>query len=57
LLGNDAAHTDIQNFVQVGKEEVEVALEVTKEVLKSAYQYSALRARLAAFKAKQLPAQ
>jgi hypothetical protein len=50
LLGNDAAHIDSQVFKQVGKEEVEVALEFAKEVLKAVYQYSALLARLNALK-------
>lgn len=50
LLGNDAAHIESQVFQQVGKEEVEVALEFAKEVLKAVYQYSALVAKLNALK-------
>ena len=46
LLGNDAAHIESQVYNQVGKEEVEVGIEFTKEVLKAAYQYSALLKRL-----------
>lgn len=46
LLGNDAAHIESQHYNQVGAEEVEVAIEVTKEVLKAVYQYSALMQRL-----------
>jgi len=46
LLGNDAAHVEAKTYQQVGKEEVEVSLEFTKEVLKAVYQYSALLDRL-----------
>jgi hypothetical protein len=37
LLGNDAAHIESQVFSQVGQEEVEVAIDVTKEILKAVY--------------------
>ncbi len=50
LLGNDAAHIEAQVFDQVGKEEVEVGIEVTKEVLKAVYQYSALIDKLRGLK-------
>ena len=50
LLGNDAAHIESQEFDKVGKEEVEVGIEFTKEVLKAVYQYSALLARLRSLK-------
>lgn len=50
LLGNDAAHIESKEFDQVGKEEVEVGIEFTKEVLKAVYQYSALLARLRSLK-------
>ena len=46
LLGNDAAHIESQAYNQVSQEEVEVAIEFAKEVLKAIYQYSALLARL-----------
>jgi len=46
LLGNDAAHIESQNYNQVGKDEVEIALAVTKEVLKAVYQYSSLVSQL-----------
>lgn len=46
LLGNDAAHIESQAYSKVSQEEVEVAIEFTKEVLKAIYQYSALLARL-----------
>ena len=50
LLGNDAAHIESQEYNSVGKEEVEVAIEFAKEVLKAVYQYSTLLARLRALK-------
>jgi len=50
LLGNDAAHIESQEYAKVGKEEVEVGVEFTKEVLKAVYQYSALLNRLRALK-------
>jgi hypothetical protein len=50
LLGNDAAHIESQQFNRVGKEEVEVGIEFTKEVLKAVYQMSALLQRLRALK-------
>jgi len=46
LLGNDAAHVESQDYNQVGKEEVEIAVEFAKEVLKAVYQYSGLLNRL-----------
>ena len=48
LLGNDAAHLEAKAFHQVGPEEVEVAIDFTKEVLKASYQYDGLLARLKA---------
>ena len=53
LLGNDAAHIESQAYNKVGAEELEVAIEVTKEVLKAIYQYSALLSRLKALKKTQ----
>jgi hypothetical protein len=50
LLGNDAAHIESQVYSKVSQEEIEVALEFTKEVLKAIYQYSALLARLRSLK-------
>src|SRR5207249_2188342 len=46
LLGNDAAHIESQVFDAVGKEEVEIAIEFTKEIMKAVYQYSSLLAKL-----------
>ena len=50
LLGNDAAHVESTTYDSVGSEEVEIALEFTKEVLKAVYQYSTLLAKLRALK-------
>ena len=50
LLGNDAAHVESKDFDNVGRDEIELALEVAKEVLKAVYQYSALIAELNALK-------
>lgn len=50
LLGNDAAHVESRDYNDIGKEEVEVGIMFTKEVLKAAYQYSSLRAKLSALK-------
>lgn len=50
LLGNDAAHIESQAYNQVGQAEVELVVEVAKEVLKAVYQYSALLARLQGLK-------
>jgi hypothetical protein len=50
LLGNDAAHVESQGYTQIGKEEVEIAIEFTKEVLKAVYQYAGLLKRLNSLK-------
>lgn len=50
LLGNDAAHIESREYEQVGKEEVEVGIEFTKEVLKATYQYAGLLNRLRGLK-------
>jgi Domain of unknown function (DUF4145) len=50
LLGNDAAHIESQEYQQVGKEEVELAIEFAKELLKSTYQYSSLLKKFDALK-------
>jgi hypothetical protein len=46
LLGNDAAHVEARVYDAIGKEEVDVSLELTKEMLKGLYQMSALVERL-----------
>ncbi len=50
LLGNDAAHIESREYERVGKEEVEIGIEFTKEVLKATYQYSALLRQLQGLK-------
>lgn len=55
LLGNDAAHIEAATYEQVGEDEVELALDVAKEVLKGVYQYGDLVARLDALKKQPEP--
>jgi len=50
LLGNDAAHIEAKSYDKVSLEEVEVAIEFSKELLKALYQYSGLLSRLRALK-------
>ena len=50
LLGNDAAHVEAQTYEEIGEEELNVAIELTKEILKAVYQYSDLLGRLRALK-------
>jgi len=52
LLGNDAAHIDAQTFKDIGKEEIEVSIEFTKEILKALYQHEALLQKLRNLKEK-----
>ena len=53
LLGNDAAHVEAQTFNEIGKEEIEVSLEFTKEILKGVYQYEKLLEKLKGLKDKK----
>lgn len=55
LLGNNAAHLESKDYDKVGKEEIEVAVEFTKEVLKAVYQYKGLLARLQGLKKQPNP--
>lgn len=50
LLGNDAAHIEAKTYDVIGEEEVRVAIDLTKELLKAVYQYKSLLARLAGLK-------
>ncbi len=52
LLGNDAAHVELKDFDKIDKEEVEVAILFTKELLKSVYQSSQIASMLDALKKK-----
>jgi hypothetical protein len=42
LLGNDAAHVESQEFNRLGRDEVEVGIEFTREILKAVYHMSSL---------------
>jgi len=46
LLGNDAAHIESKEYEKIGKDEVVVAIELTKEILKSVYQMDSLISKL-----------
>ena len=53
LLGNDAAHIEAQTYDEIGKDEIEISIEFTKEILKGIYQYDSLLARLRSLKKKE----
>lgn len=46
LLGNDAAHIEAKTFDEISRNELDVAIEFTKEILKGLYQYSSLLGKL-----------
>ena len=46
LLGNDAAHIEAKVYEQIGHDEVEAAIDLTKEILKAVYQLDGLVKRL-----------
>ena len=50
LLGNDAAHIEANTFDEISKNELDVAIEFTKEILKGLYQYSGLLSKLRGLK-------
>jgi len=50
ILGNDAAHVEAKCFDDIGKEEIEISIEFTKEILKAVYQYSDLLAKIKSLK-------
>lgn len=52
LLGNDAAHVEAQDYENIGDEELTAAIDLTKEIMKGIYQYSAILGRLKALKAQ-----
>lgn len=54
LLGNDAAHIESNTFDKIGKAEVEVSIEFTKEILKAVYQYDSLLKKLRDLKKDEL---
>ena len=53
LLGNDAAHIEANTFEQIGKEELEISIDFTKEILKAVYQYESLLERLRSLKKQE----
>lgn len=54
ILGNDAAHIDARTYNEIGKDEIEVSLEFTKEILKAVYQYESLLQKLKNLKSKAI---
>lgn len=50
LLGNDAAHLEAKVYKSISEQELTVAIEFTKEILKGIYQYSSLLEKLRALK-------
>jgi hypothetical protein len=50
ILGNDAAHIEAKSYNGIGKEEMDVAIALTKEILKAVYQLDNLVKRLQALK-------
>lgn len=52
LLGNDATHIEAKDYGQVSKNEVHIAIEFTKELLKAIYQYQSLLGKMLALKKK-----
>lgn len=50
LLRDDTAHVEAQEFVNVSKTELDVAIEFTKEIIKGLYLYSHLVSHLRALK-------
>lgn len=48
LLGNDAAHIEAKTYQAIGEPEVRLSIDLTKELLKGAYQYKGLLGRLTA---------
>lgn len=52
LLGNDAAHVEARDYLEVGKDEVEAALTISKLILAAAYQTGAAMEALQRLKAE-----
>jgi hypothetical protein len=50
LLGNDAAHIEAKVFDAIGKDEIELSILLTKEILKAVYQLDDLVKKLQALK-------
>jgi len=56
LLGNGAAHVSAEDYATISDDELRVAIEFAKEILKALYQYSALLEKLRALKPPGTPA-
>lgn len=52
LLGNDAAHIESKVFDEIGNDEIVLAIDLTKEILKAIYQLDSIVGRLEALKVK-----
>lgn len=52
LLGNDAAHIESKEYDNIGNDEIEAVIELTKEILKAIYQMQDLVNKLKALKDK-----
>ena len=50
VLGNDAAHVEAKAFGKISEEELLIAIEFAKEILKGVYQYGGLLAKLQTLK-------
>lgn len=50
LLGNDATHVKATTYDSIGKTEIEISMEFSKEILKAVYQYDGLLAKLQSLK-------
>jgi hypothetical protein len=50
ILGNDAAHIEAKEYENISNEELSVAIEFTKEILKGIYQYSSLLSKMRSLK-------
>lgn len=55
LLGNDAAHVEAKQYDDIGAEEVEIAIQLTQELVKAVYQHEKLLGRLRDLKKNQTP--
>jgi len=57
LLGNDAVHVEARVYAEIGKREVEVAVDVAKTILQATYQMDAILDELEGLKASAMEAE
>jgi len=57
LLGNDAVHVEARVYAEIGKREVEVAVDVAKTILQATYQMDAILDELEALKTSAVKAE